>query len=459
MSSLIKKLIRSHLEIIVATGLDNLGSMELIVICILLKFIKFKCPKFEGYEKLIETLTTQPDVTEFQNILVSTLKEYHYIDSDLPKEVLDIKNEDLGNVTPLQFVWMLKEWDYAFEGDKSQWCRDDVAVIFELLESTYESNTYNGNLYYTPSEIVTLLNGALPSQNACAIFDPFARAGDFVADLIIKNDKRTEIKIAIFERSLLKISKIKMFMLGVHNIDWFLSSTIIPQIDTKFDCIVCNPPFGVSTISQNLRFSGEWSRVFSFNRSELDFICYIIDHLNENGCAGVVVPAGMLSSGNKVEHLRKKMIDENILDVVIKLPSGLFHNTGVSTAILIFNKNRKTDSNVLLIDTVEAGYKEKKKHHFSHDELDSILNLVSDFRGQTKLTSSVEGLSFVSVTKGQMSEENYDLECNRYFTDNIIPPKNELTVISILESCQTLEDEILLVQKRINNFFLINKII
>src|SRR5690625_2278189 len=72
----------------------------------------------------------------------------------------------------------------------------------------------------------------------------------------------------------------------------------------------------------------------------------------ETGKVGVVVPHGVLFRGSSEGAIRQKVIEENLLEAVIGLPSNLFFGTGIPAAILIFNKARvHTDNNnVLFID-------------------------------------------------------------------------------------------------------------
>ena len=71
-----------------------------------------------------------------------------------------------------------------------------------------------------------------------------------------------------------------------------------------------------------------------------------MDHLNEGGRAGVIVPQGVLTgSSNAHKAIRKTLLEQNTLEAVIDLPSGAFNPySGVSTAILIFKKGEATKS-------------------------------------------------------------------------------------------------------------------
>jgi type I restriction enzyme M protein len=84
------------------------------------------------------------------------------------------------------------------------------------------------------------------------------------------------------------------------------------------------------------------------------FITHMIETTYEgSGKVGVVVPHGVLFRGSSEGNIRQKTIEENLLEAVIGLPANLFFGTGIPAAILIFNKGKGENSNVLFIDASE----------------------------------------------------------------------------------------------------------
>jgi type I restriction enzyme M protein len=68
----------------------------------------------------------------------------------------------------------------------------------------------------------------------------------------------------------------------------------------------------------------------------------MIDTTLPDGRIGVIVPHGVLFRGSAELKIRQKLIEENLLEAVIGLPSNLFFGTGIPAAIMIFNKAKKT---------------------------------------------------------------------------------------------------------------------
>lgn len=105
--------------------------------------------------------------------------------------------------------------------------------------------------------------------------------------------------------------------------------------------MLANPPFAGSLDYDAT--SSDLLRVVKTKKTELLFLALFLRLLEPGGRAAVIVPDGVLFGSSKAhKDLRKKLVEEQKLDAVIKLPSGVFRPyAGVSTAILLFTK---TDS-------------------------------------------------------------------------------------------------------------------
>ena len=110
----------------------------------------------------------------------------------------------------------------------------------------------------------------------------------------------------------------------------------VDRWDDDFDCILTNPPFMTPKggVKPHKKFS------IQAKRSEVLFVDYIMEHLNPNGKAGIIVPEGIIfQSAIAYKALRKMMIDQNFLYAVVSLPSGIFQPySGVKTSILLMDR-------------------------------------------------------------------------------------------------------------------------
>src|SRR5690606_4849191 len=112
--------------------------------------------------------------------------------------------------------------------------------------------------------------------------------------------------------------------------------------ENAFDVVLANPPFKGSLDEEDVHPS--LTRVVKTKKTELLFIALILRMLKTGGRSATIVPDGVLFGTSKAHRaLRSALIDDNQLEAVIKLPSGVFKPyAGVSTAILVFRKGGET---------------------------------------------------------------------------------------------------------------------
>jgi type I restriction enzyme M protein len=143
-----------------------------------------------------------------------------------------------------------------------------------------------------------------------------------------------------------------------------------------FDAVISNPPIGTNWNSFDAnqdpfnRF--RWG-VPQNSRADYAFISHIIETLNPNGRAVILVPHGILSREGVEGAIRQKLIEENLIEAVIGLPSNLLYGTAMRTAILVINKN-KSDQNILFVDGSQEYGKEKNHVLLREQDSDKILN-------------------------------------------------------------------------------------
>jgi len=129
----------------------------------------------------------------------------------------------------------------------------------------------------------------------------------------------------------------------------------------KYNCVVANPPFSLdkwgAENAESDRYNRFWRGVPPKSKGDWAFITHMIETaLEKEGRVAVVVPHGVLFRGAAEGRIRRKMIEENMLDAVIGLPGNLFPTTSIPVAILVFDRSREKggvremDNKVLFID-------------------------------------------------------------------------------------------------------------
>lgn len=145
-----------------------------------------------------------------------------------------------------------------------------------------------------------------------------------------------------------------------------------------YDVILANPPFfsPKGGIQPHTRFG------VKSNRAEVLFVDYIIEHLKPHGRAGIIVPEGVIfQSGTAYKTLRKKLVEDCLVGV-ISLPAGVFQPySGVTTSILILDKefNQKS-GNIFFAKVENDGFSlGAQRTAVSKDDLPRITNDITSF--------------------------------------------------------------------------------
>ncbi len=213
-----------------------------------------------------------------------------------------------------------------------------------------------------------------------------------------------------------------------------------PQSEDYFDVIMANPPFKGSLDYDDVHPS--LLKKVKTKRTELLFVTLILKMLKPGGRAAIIVPDGMLFGSSKAHlALRQLLVDDNQLEAVISLPSGVFKPyAGVSTGIIVFTKGGRTN-NIFFYDVKSDGFSLDDKRD-PQPELDDLPDMLARWqqRDPKKDTDRTQKHFFVSAI--EIRENKYELSINRYketvyLEEKYDPPKE------ILERMLSLEKKII----------------
>ena len=166
-----------------------------------------------------------------------------------------------------------------------------------------------------------------------------------------------------FDATMLRIASMNLMLHGVDNPDIHYQDTLSnsfperfpAQASGGFDVVLANPPFKGSLDASDVHPT--LTQAVKTKKTELLFVALILRMLRKGGRSATIVPDGVLFGSSKAHvALRKLLVENNQLEAVISLPSGVFRPyAGVSTAILVFTKGGKTDQ-VFFYDVDADGF-------------------------------------------------------------------------------------------------------
>lgn len=217
------------------------------------------------------------------------------------------------------------------------------------------------------------------------------------------------------DRTMLRIGAMNMMLHGVDNpnISYKDSLSENNTDSEKYSLVLANPPFKGSLDYDGV--SADLLKVTKTKKTELLFLALFLRILKIGGRAAVIVPDGVLFGSSKAhKQIRKEIVDNNKLEAVISMPSGVFKPyAGVSTAILIFTKttNGGTD-HVWFYDMKADGYSlDDKRQPIEENDIPDIIERFYNREKETERTRKEQ--SFL-VPIEEIRDNDYDLSINKY---------------------------------------------
>lgn len=294
---------------------------------------------------------------------------------------------------------------------------DVIGDSYEYLIANFASDSgKKGGEFFTPNQVSSLLAMLAQAKEGDEIYDPTCGSGS----LLIKAAK--EIGSANFalygqekNSATHSLCRMNMFLHDINDADIQLGDTIrnprILENDKlkKFDVVVANPPFSLDKWGAD-DVAGDVYGRFEFgippkSKGDYAFIQHMLASLNETGRMAVVVPHGVLFRGAAEGKIRKQLIENNLLDAVIGLPSNLFFGTSIPACIMVFKK-QKDSKNVLFIDASNDFEKVKNQNKLTDEHIKKIADT---YKARAELDKYSHIASFEEI-----QENDYNLNIPRY---------------------------------------------
>lgn len=326
---------------------------------------------------------------------------------------------------------------------------DVIGNAYEFLIKNFASTSgKKAGEFYTPPEVSTLMARLMTPQEGDEICDPTCGSGSLLMKCgRLIRDNTGSRKYALYGQEAIgstwALAKMNMFLHGEdnHRIEWGDTIRNPKLLDgtaslKHFDIVVANPPFSLEKWGFEGADADKFSRfrrgVPPRTKGDYAFILHMIETMKPGtGRMAVVVPHGVLFRGAAEGRIRQKLIEENLLDVVIGLPEKLFYGTGIPAAVLVFRK-KKTDEKVLFIDAsrdYEAG---KNQNVLREADLQRIVDTV-----QTR--HSVHKYAYLA-TQAEIAENDFNLNIPRYV--DTFEEKADIDLMAVRKEREQLKAEL-----------------
>jgi type I restriction enzyme M protein len=302
---------------------------------------------------------------------------------------------------------------------------DMLGRAYEYLIKMFADDAgKKGGEFYTPTKVVELIVKLIKPEERMRVYDPTCGSGGMLIQSVdyVREQGGNPQSLSLFgqEKNLgtWAIGKMNLLLHGLpdHRIekgDTIRHPKLIEDGEIMlFDRVIANPPFSLKEWGREEAENDPYGR-FKYgippkNAGDYAFIQHMISSLKSTGVCGVVLPHGPLFRGGSEGKIRKGLIEDDLLEAVIGIPSNLFYGASIPACILILNRNKtdKRKEKVLFIAAEDEFERGKNQNTLSNQDIQKIVSSFNNF-------SDIEKYARV-VPLDEIRAKDYNLSITRY---------------------------------------------
>ena len=395
----------------------------------------FWVPK-EARWNYLQNNAKKPDVGKYLDDAMDAIEKENpplkgVLPKDYAKESLD--KQRLGELIDLIGTIGL--------GDSENRSKDILGRVYEYFLGQFaNAEGKKGGQFYTPRSIVKLLVEMIEPYSG-RIFDPCCGSGG----MFVQSEKFVEEHqgklgdISIYgqesNQTTWRLCKINLAIRGIDaKVEWGDSFHNDKHRDLKADYILANPPFNDKDYKgEILTDDVRWKYGVPPKRNaNFAWVQNFIHHLSPTGIAGFVLANGSMSGGGHEGKIREKIIEADLVDCMVALPTQLFYNTGIPACLWFVSRDktncslRNRSGEILFIDARKMGIMADKRHReLEEDDVALIANTYHAWRGEKGEYGDVRGFC-KSVKLEEVRKHGYVLTPGRYISVKIEEEDSEV---------------------------------
>ncbi|MDN3436487.1 class I SAM-dependent DNA methyltransferase [Planococcus sp. APC 3900] len=338
---------------------------------------------------------------------------------------------------------------------------DMLGRAYEYLISQFADDAgKKGGEFYTPSKVVELIVKLIKPEEGMRVYDPTCGSGGMLIQSVdyvkAKGGNPQSLSLYGQEKNLntWSIAKMNLLLHGLPDHDIRKGDTIRkPQLveDNEimlFDRVIANPPFSLKEWGRDAAENDVYGR-FRYgippkNAGDYAFVQHMIASLKHDGVAGVVMPHGVLFRGGAEGTIRHGILESDLLEAVVGMPSGLFYGTGIPACILILNRNKSEErKGKVLFIAGESDFQEGKNQNLLRPQ--DVHKVVNAF----DIYKDIEKYARV-VSLEEIKLNDFNLNITRYIDKSI--EEEQMDLNNILLELQQLEEEQAIAKVKVKSF-------
>lgn len=319
---------------------------------------------------------------------------------------------------------------------------DIVGRVYEYFLSKFAIAEGKGKgEFYTPKSIVNLIAEMIEPYKGI-IYDPACGSGGMFVQSIkfIEAHHGNKKEVSIYGQEKInatyKLAKMNLAIRGISaNLGEKAAGTFDDDQhkDLKADFIMANPPFNQKDWREEKELLDDprWMgyEVPPKSNANYAWILNMVSKLSDNGVAGFILANGALSGSGEEYKIRRKLIENNLVEAILVLPRNMFYTTDISVTLWILNKNKKAHSRsigdeqrhyrdrereILFMDLRQIGEPfEKKFIQFSEQHIKDIAKTYHDWQQENNQYEDIPEYCY-SASFDEVAKKDFSLVPSKY---------------------------------------------
>ena len=407
----------------------------------------------------------QPNIGELINIILDAIEEANKAKLEGVFRNIDFNSEaNLGKTKDrnTRLKHLLEDFHKPQLNMRPGRVSEDVIgnTYIYLIERFASDAGKKAGEFYTPHKVSELLAQLVKPKAGDRICDPACGSGGLLVEAARAIGGRDFALYGMESNgSTWALARMNMFLHGMDSarIEWCntLTGPALVENDKlmKFNVVVANPPFSLdkwgSEEAQHDRFNRYWRGVPPKSKGDYAFISHMIEAaLEKEGRVAVVAPHGVLFRGGAEGRIRQKLIEDNLLDMVIGLPSNLFPTTSIPVAILVFDRSREKGGanqkrrDVIFVDA-SRDYQSGKNHNAITEA--HIKKIVDACKARKNIDKYAHIATFEEIR-----DNDFNLNIPRYV--DTFEEEAEIDVAAVENEIEQLEAELVEVRAKMKTY-------
>lgn len=320
--------------------------------------------------------------------------------------------------------------------------QDIVGRVYEYFLSKFALAEGKGKgEFYTPKSIVNLIAELIEPYKG-VIYDPACGSGGMFVQSIkfieAHNGDKKEVSIygQEYTSTTYKLAKMNLAIRGISaNLGDEPADTFAKDQhpDLKADYVMANPPFNQKDwrADNELKDDPRWDGypVPPTSNANYAWILNMVSKLSQNGVAGFILANGALSGGGDEYEIRKKLIENRLVEAILVLPQNMFYTTNISVTIWILNNNKKKrtvelneikkeyrdrEDEILFLDLREMGSPFEKKYiQLLEDDIEKVASTYHDWQLENNSYEDEPEFCY-SASIDEVQDKDYSLVPSKY---------------------------------------------